>query len=78
MKLEKYGSNLRMTIEDQGNGISSSCKEPDTAMTSGFGLFNISQKIRYLHGSLTVCAAPVKGTVATLSISLDQDTARLK
>jgi len=52
---------LKITIEDYGRGFS------DTeSKTSGFGLFNIRERMNHINGKFLLSSSPGRGTVVTL------------
>jgi PAS domain S-box-containing protein len=58
--------NLRIRVTDDGIGFSPVTKEARTYKDQQFGLFNITERIRHLGGSLEVDSQRGKGTMVTL------------
>jgi signal transduction histidine kinase len=59
-------SNLRIRITDDGIGFSPEAKAARTYRDQQFGLFNITERVRHLGGSLEVDSQRSKGTMVTL------------
>jgi len=55
--------NINIVIKDDGVGFDHSWNR-----TSGFGLFNIRERVKYFGGSLKVKSVPGQGTQVTLSM----------
>ncbi len=56
------GSNVHLTVQDDGTGF-----DP-TVKTQGFGLTGIRERVELLQGELEITSTPGKGT--TLSVTL--------
>lgn len=69
--LNRDGVFLQVLIEDTGVGFQA--VKPDTghSASNGFGLFNITQKLKHIHGSLTVNSTPGFGTKVMVLVPLD-------
>ncbi|MBW2485400.1 MAG: PAS domain S-box protein [Deltaproteobacteria bacterium] len=59
-------SNLRIRVTDDGIGFSTEAKAARTYRDQQFGLFNITERVRHLGGSLEVDSQRSKGTMVTL------------
>lgn len=57
------GMRLEVTVTDQGAGF-----RPEEMTGSGFGLFSIREKLRFLQGSLRIESAPDQGSRFTLVV----------
>jgi len=58
--------NLRIRVTDDGIGFNPESKESRSYKGQQFGLFNITERIRHLGGSLEVDSQKSKGTMVTL------------
>mgnify|MGYP001098177670 CR=1 FL=1 len=61
------GTQLEVTVADQGAGFDLVKPKP-----SGFGLFSIREKLRFLHGHLSVESAPNQGSRFTLVVPCEE------
>jgi len=68
--LARTHSALAITVEDDGVGFDTTGIGPQWGKTGGFGLFNISERLGHLGGSLKVKSEPGRGTRITLSAPL--------
>jgi PAS domain S-box-containing protein len=59
-------NNLRIRVADDGVGFSLDTKADKSYKDQQFGLFNITERIRHLGGSLEVATQKGKGTMVTL------------
>jgi len=62
--------NLRIRVADDGIGFSSETKAARTYQDQQFGLFNVTERIRHLGGSLEVDSQRGRGTMVTLAVPL--------
>ena len=62
--------NLRIRVADDGIGFSPETKAARTYQDQQFGLFNITERIRHLGGSLEVDSQRGRGTMVTLAVPL--------
>ena len=61
---------IRIRVEDGGVGFSTS-EGKALGKTTGFGLFNIGERIKYLGGDMVIESEPGRGTRVTLSAPLE-------
>ena len=61
---------LRLEVQDQGIGFESAAAKTSTVLSSGFGLFNIQERMKALGGSLEVESAPGLRTSCILTLPL--------
>jgi signal transduction histidine kinase len=64
-------NSIRIRVEDDGVGFSTS-KDKQLGKTTGFGLFNIRERIKYLRGNIEIKSEPGGGTQITLSAPLEE------
>ena len=67
--LRRVPGRVELEVTDRGRGMSAT---PATARPDHhpFGLFSIRERAELLGGTLTVCAAPVRGTRVVLALPL--------
>lgn len=70
---EISGGRLMLSVDDAGNGFDPSRLTNRKATEGCTGLFNVSERIRDLGGTLTVDSAPGRGTRVTISVPVSQD-----
>jgi PAS domain S-box-containing protein len=68
ISFRKSGSDLILQVSDQGIGFDANTVALRKETGTGFGLFNIKQRIGYLGGQCTVASEPGKGTLVTLVV----------
>jgi signal transduction histidine kinase len=61
---------LCLTVEDRGRGFDPVKGAIGVSWDSGFGLFNIRERLKHLGGELTLESAPDQGTRVTLRVGL--------
>ncbi len=64
-------NSIRIRVEDDGVGFSTS-EDKQLGKTTGFGLFNIRERIKYLGGDMVIESEPGRGTRVTLSAPLEE------
>lgn len=62
---------LRIVVEDDGVGFSTSDTGPDTYQYSGFGLFSIRERLGYINGNLKIASELGAGTRVTMTIPIE-------
>ena len=70
ISLKKNDSTLVLKVADQGAGFDLTTVAVKREHKSGFGLFNIRQRIGYLGGEVRVESRPGRGTSVTLIVPL--------
>jgi len=65
MAIQREGSNIRITVEDDGIGFYMP-EANQSAGVRGFGLFSIRERLRHFGGSLQIQSGPRRGTLITL------------
>ncbi len=64
VRFEERDGRYVLTVEDDGRGI-----EPDQIESpSSFGLIGMRERLRPLHGTLTLTGSPGKGTIAQVTV----------
>lgn len=64
VRFEERDGRYVLTVEDDGRGI-----EPDQiGSPSSFGLIGMRERLRPLHGTLTLTGSPGKGTIAQVTV----------
>jgi signal transduction histidine kinase len=61
---------LYLTVEDRGKGFDPAKGAIGVSWDSGFGLFNIRERLKHLGGEATLESAPGQGTRVTLRVAL--------
>jgi len=64
-------NSIRIRVEDDGVGFSTS-EGKELGKTTGFGLFNIRERMEYLRGDMVIESEPGRGTRVTLSAPLEE------
>lgn len=59
-------SELRITVEDRGNGFDAAALERQRADSAGFGLFSLKERMATMGGRLSIDSAVGQGTRVTL------------
>jgi signal transduction histidine kinase len=59
---------LKIVVEDDGIGLGRAGLGVDADRSSGFGMFNIRERIGSLKGTMKVVSAPAKGTRVELTL----------
>lgn len=72
LQVNQKGKVLQITIEDDGYGFDPKTLKSDFDTSSGFGLFNIEERIRLLNGKFKISSSPGKGTLVQLSLPINQ------
>ena len=75
VSLRRDDSNIKITVEDDGNGFDTSDVVSHWSRSEGFGLFSIRERLGHLGGRLEVESEPGHGTWATLAAPLKCDEA---
>lgn len=73
IRLSSENGSIVIQVEDHGAGFDPALAINGTNNRTGFGLFNISQRIRYLGGNLNIRSTPVSGTLVTITVPLEKD-----
>jgi signal transduction histidine kinase len=68
IRLEEKGQNLKLTIRDNGKGIT----EKQINGRDSFGLIGMRERARFLRGKLEIKGIPDKGTTVKIKIPLEQ------
>jgi len=63
---------IRIRVEDDGVGFSTS-EGKQLRKTTGFGLFNIRERVKYLGGDMVIESEPGRGSRVTLSAPLKEE-----
>ena len=76
VSLEDANGRLVITVHDEGKGfalaaVAAAADSPSHSVSSKFGLFSISERMRALGGSLEIESSPGNGTTATLILPLN-------
>lgn len=68
VRLEQRDGTLRVAVRDQGAGFDLTTVRPTSAspLSSHFGLFSISERMKGMNGRFELQSAPGEGTTATL------------
>lgn len=74
LDLAVQNDRLLITVADDGIGLKAQCGEGVPGSQSGFGLFNIRERLSHLGGSLELHSSEGQGTRATISIPMNAPT----
>jgi len=69
------GDRVWLSVSDEGKGFDAEGLQNRAAGKGGVGLFSIRERIGALGGTLTVDAAPDRGTCVTISVPLSREEA---
>jgi PAS domain S-box-containing protein len=72
VSIRKVGSEMYVSVEDDGRGFDTKKVAATAAKKGGFGLFSIRERLEQLGGHLEIESAPGCGTKATLIAPLKQ------
>jgi PAS domain S-box-containing protein len=70
VSLRREDSNIKITVEDDGNGFDVSDVVSHWSKSEGFGLFSLHERLNHLGGHLEVHSEPGHGTCATVAAPL--------
>lgn len=68
VEIKKNGTQLVITVQDDGCGISPPSAERNGHSDPGFGLVGIAERVRMLGGSHTIDSGPERGTRLTVRV----------
>lgn len=71
VSMQKNGTGVRIIVEDNGTGFQRAIGTAGINPTGGFGLFNITQKLSYIHGRLTIDTSVEVGVRVIVDAPLD-------
>jgi signal transduction histidine kinase len=63
---------LNVTVRDNGPGFDVGCSNNDPDSDHSFGLLSVEQQIHGIGGEFTLVSTPTDGTVATITLPIDQ------
>lgn len=66
LTVRRDGDAIRIVIEDNGVGFDPAALQKRASLISGFGLFNVRERLGYLGGQLKIRSSPGEGTRITL------------
>lgn len=67
------GDSIVIRVVDRGAGFECAEQADRQDAGSGFGLFNVRQRIEYMGGGCSVASTPGQGTVVTLTVPLPEN-----
>jgi PAS domain S-box-containing protein len=70
VSIQRDYRNVQIDVEDDGIGFDTSQIDPHSSGASGFGLFTIHERLKYLGGHFKVMSRPGYGTHATLIVPM--------
>lgn len=76
LSIKTENNRIVVQVKDQGAGFNCSAADVIQEKTSGYGLYNVRQRIEQMGGQFTVESAPEKGTSVTLALLANQVRAR--
>lgn len=68
------GSLIRIAVQDDGVGFNPKSMDKKIRNNEGFGLFNVRERLRHLHGQMEIQSKRGKGTTVTLVAPLKHPT----
>lgn len=71
LSIQRVGSSIRIAVSDSGAGFTNRPDHSGSRAGDGFGLFNCTQKLSYIHGRLTIDDTAVAGARVILDAPLD-------
>lgn len=71
ISIHRTGNSVRIIVHDSGTGFVSRTDYTGNQTCSGFGLFNCTQKLSYIHGHLTIDATTIAGAKVIVDAPLD-------
>jgi signal transduction histidine kinase len=69
IRLAESDGQLSISVKDDGDGLSAAPR-PDNRSQSGFGLFNIKERLRSLGGKLELSSSPGNGCTVQMVMPL--------
>lgn len=70
VSVQRDYKNVQIDVKDDGIGFDTAQIDPHSTKTSGFGLFTIHERLKYLGGHFKVMSRPGYGTHATLIVPM--------
>jgi signal transduction histidine kinase len=70
VSMQRDYKNVQIDVEDDGIGFDASHIDSHTSKSSGFGLFTIHERLKYLGGHFKINSKTGFGTHATLTVPL--------
>jgi len=71
--IEKMDSSIKITVQDDGKGISGQKIKNAFSSSDGFGLRNMKERVRYMNGILSINSEVNKGTTITIIIPIQEN-----
>jgi len=71
VRLDSEGSNVRLTIQDDGVGFDPQALPRLATDEGGFGLFSVQERMADLGGSLEIDSSPGAGCTALLTLPVE-------
>lgn len=75
VSLCRMAASVRVTVADDGIGFDVSQAGTSVDENSGFGLFNLRERLSYLGGSMDIVAQTEPGTTVQLTVPIEPRTA---
>ena len=66
--IEKSGNELVITISDHGSGFDLRKCEKDAVKSGHYGIFNLKERIKVIHGQLQIITQPGDGCVCIITL----------
>ncbi|MCX5662977.1 MAG: PAS domain S-box protein [Planctomycetota bacterium] len=66
LQIDHQRAHALLSVQDDGAGFDPAKAEPRRHRTSGYGLFNIRERLGHLGGQVRIASAPGEGTTITL------------
>jgi PAS domain S-box-containing protein len=70
ISIRRENDDIRIEVEDDGVGFDTSLMDLNSGGTTGFGLFNIRERLSYLGGHLEIKSEPGRGTRIAMTAPL--------
>ena len=66
VRLEEENGNIVLEVNDNGRGIT----QAELGDPKAFGLIGMRERVKYIHGEITIAGSPGKGTRITVTLPL--------
>jgi signal transduction histidine kinase len=73
--LRKLPQQCEITVADNGSGFDADLTQLSPSARGGYGLGNMEERVRFLHGSVQIRTSPGKGTTVVFLIPLKPQAA---
>ena len=74
VEIKKRGTQLVVSVQDNGNGMPEPASAGNGNNAGGFGLVGIAERVRTLNGTLAINSLPARGTTLTICLEIPGGT----